>query len=99
MQAMSEISKTATRKYSHLPVPDDNLPEPLHTVAVDLVSPWSVVVEQVLGDAQTRKQTIAFQALTIIEKGSAPLETEPYYSATLLKVATLFDLKWLCCYS
>ena len=93
-----KYKKTARRKYGHLPVQDDNSPDPFHTVAVDLVGLWNFLVEQALGDGQTREQTIAFQALTIINKGTALLKIEPYHSATSLEIATLFDLKWLCCY-
>ena len=93
-----KYKKTARRKYGHLPVRDDNSPDPFHTVAVDLVGPWKILVEQALGDGQTREQTISFQALTIIDEGTALLEIEPYHSATSLEIATLFDLEWLCRY-
>ena len=93
-----KYKKTARWKYKHLPVRDDNLPDPFHTVAVNLVGPWKILVEQALWEGQTREQTIAFQALTIIDKGTALLKIEPYHSATSLEIVTLFDLEWLCRY-
>ena len=98
MQTISEIQENSKTKVRSLTGPRKNVPDPFHTVAVNLVGPWLIAMEQSLWETQTHKQTIAFQSLTIINKGTDLLKIELYHLATLLKIAMLVNLEWLCCY-
>ena len=104
-----KFKKTARKKYGKLPAKDSDLPPPFHTVCVDLVGPWKIEVEQALGDdntssrkrnknKRTRKITMEFKALTILDATTTLMEIEPYERKNSEEIAHLFDQEWLCRY-
>lgn len=85
--------KRQKKSYGQLPVKQHD-PHPWHTVAVDLIGPWTV--PQPKDDAKS--QSIELLALTIIDPSTNYLNIVALPNKESRTVAEAFDQAWLCCY-
>ena len=87
-----KFKKIAQKKYAMLPLRDDIVSEPFHTLQVELIGPWNVEIKQ----ANSGVINIQLKALTIIDIGTFLLEIVQYNDKKAVSIANLFDQEWWC---
>jgi len=97
VQACAECKRykrTATKKYDKIPMPDNVVVDPWHTIMIDMIGPWKAKHERTDGTIK-QEQVLA---LTCVDKATLLMEAYPTRNKSSRTIALLFDREWLCRY-